>query len=1085
MTTNHRTALLSVLLLAAHALAQTRGQPAGPRSLGDIEQMASGNVNPGTVAEPLANAGNTTIFRADVRGKGPELGRTDGTAAGTVVFDLEPGERGSDPELIGQFPDGTALISGFRTGHGFELFRVGRTGTPEFVSGIRGPVGLNARPLGEYPNGDLLITGNSGEDLLDQLYRIPRMGPPVPLTRSSPNGEDVTFADSAQLGGAVFVAKVVKGVALSNVHIIRADMGSETFVATVSKFHRFRPEVRLVPTSAGLLIFVSAADRFGGASVSLTDGTANGTVKLRDFPGANIDVDDIAVSGGQAVFAVKDRTSGTEPWRTDGTVAGTTLVKDINPGQASSDAGGFAPLGGKVVFFANNGQNGREPHATDGTAAGTSMIKDINKGPASSVREGGHTTLTPPPGCIYFNADDGQNGTELHVTDGTAQGTSMVKDINPGARSSDPFGLHFVGTKIFFSAYTDADGFELYQTDGTAAGTFQIKDIRPGRFGSNPYGFKSLGGISIFGANDGVHAEELWKSDGTSNGTTMIADLDGPTRGTQDANPGPFTFTGKLTYFPAKSGGDVELYATDGTAKGTGRVKNIGPGAQSSSPRIVTPTPDGSAMFSARGPFGIELHWTDGTDAGTTLLKDIHPGTGSSSPGEGIWYTIADGSAWAIFAADDGKNGREVWRSNGTAAGTTLFADIHRGSGSSNPDDFTAIHFGVMFRAEASKDDREPYLIGGGKATTMVRRVKDINPGPAGSNPRVFTPYKGLMYFIASDGTRGDELWKSDGTDTGTALVKDIHPLRGAFLPFGAEIVVFNGYLYFTADDGTSGFELWRSDGTAAGTQRVIDLVPGISGAVPRELVVAGDRLFFTARPRASGPSRLFVSNGTAAGTAEIPLPALAPALSLFAVGRRVYFTSARGDRPVRGLELWVSDGTPAGTFPVADIAPGEFSSQPRGFALADGRLLFVANDGVIGLEPWALDRPGAHAQRFGQPCGPTNPWMDGTAPRIGSTTVLTGWHAPTQHLGVMLLSGKPAAFLPIGGCRLYVDLGSPFVLSAFVVANPTWVTRLPIPADRDLIGVGRLAVQTLFAPLVGPLSVSATNGVLLTLDID
>jgi ELWxxDGT repeat protein len=100
----------------------------------------------------------------------------------------------------------------------------------------------------------------------------------------------------------------------------------------------------------------------------------------------------------------------------------------------------------------------------------------------------------------------------------------------------------------------------------------------------------------------------------------------------------------------------------------------------------------------------------------------------------------------------------------------------------------------------------------------------------------------------------GRELWKSDGTAAGTVRVKDIFP--GTFDFFGytypnssypEELTAVGGTLFFVATNGRKGRELWRSDGTAASTVRVMDILPGAVGSYPSNLTRMGGRLFFTA----------------------------------------------------------------------------------------------------------------------------------------------------------------------------------------------------------------------------------------------
>src|SRR5262249_7365029 len=146
--------------------------------------------------------------------------------------------------------------------------------------------------------------------------------------------------------------------------------------------------------------------------------------------------------------------------------------------------------------------------------------------------------LTDLNGTLFFTASDG-NGTELWKSDGTAAGTTLVKDIFPGTHreygygnwrdvpnSSFPSSLTAVNGTLFFSADDGANDTELWRSDGTAAGTVLVKDIFPGgrpfwnHFGSNPGNLSHVNGTLYFSANDGTNGTELWRSDGTAAGTT-------------------------------------------------------------------------------------------------------------------------------------------------------------------------------------------------------------------------------------------------------------------------------------------------------------------------------------------------------------------------------------------------------------------------------------------------------------------------------------------------------------------------------------------------------------------------------------
>lgn len=131
--------------------------------------------------------------------------------------------------------------------------------------------------------------------------------------------------------------------------------------------------------------------------------------------------------------------------------------------------------------------------------------------------------------------------------------------------------------------------------------------------------------------------------------------------------------------------------------------------------------------------------------------------------------------------------------------------------------------------------------------TPEPRLLKDINTtaSNASSNPFGFVSAGAFTYFIATDGISGQELWKSDGTETGTVMVKDIYPGTASSNP--VFLTNINDTLFFTATNGTNGEELWKSDGTEAGTVMVKDIRPGTGRAYPFWLVNMNNSLYFTA----------------------------------------------------------------------------------------------------------------------------------------------------------------------------------------------------------------------------------------------
>ncbi|MBK8321681.1 MAG: DUF4214 domain-containing protein [Betaproteobacteria bacterium] len=399
----------------------------------------------------------------------------------------------------------------------------------------------------------------------------------------------------------------------------------------------------------------------------------------------------------------------------------------------------------------------------------------------------------------------------------------------------------------------------------------------------------------------------------------------------------------------------LALFAMAGPALATAAVgplalvRNIASGAASGAPQSFAVVGN-TVYFSAdNGVNGRELWKSDGTFAGTVLVKDIAFGPLASDPSN----LVAVGST-VYFRADDGVSGVELWKTDGTAAGTVLVGDINAGLASSNPTAITAIGNTIYFNAETAASARELWKSDGTTAGTV--QVAEILAGTGDANPRSLTVVNGTLYFVAADAANGIELWKSDGTTGGTQIVKDIRP--GATSSSPAGLVAVGGTLYFNANDGTNGVELWKSDGTLAGTVMVSDLTAGAGSTGIGEAVAYGGQLLFVATTAASG-SELWKSDGTAAGTVLVkdiaPGAGGSTPASLTVSGDKLFLVATDG---TTGREPWVSDGSAAGTVLLKDIHPSA-GSFPTGFVPANGVAYFTADDGTNGREIWRTDGTG------------------------------------------------------------------------------------------------------------------------------
>lgn len=433
--------------------------------------------------------------------------------------------------------------------------------------------------------------------------------------------------------------------------------------------------------------------------------------------------------------------------------------------------------------------------------------------------------------------------TSIQITHG--QVFNLIKDINPGTPGSYPANLTNAGGTLFFSVQeSDTSSMKLFKSNGTAAGTILLNDF--GKIPTNPptipviNSFTNLNGTLFFirhqkkGFNGSF--SELWKSDGTIAGTVEVYS-DSPALSNDSKILGT---ANNFLYFKFNS----RFYKSDGTTGGTILVKNFY-GAIAYNPGSFINI-NGTPYFSAADSiFGIELWKSDGTTAGTVLVKDIYPGGISSYP---AGFTNINGELY--FSAADSMHGIELWKSDGTADGTELVKDIYPGSGgngipynNSYPLNLTNVNGTLFFSATDSAHGNELWKSDGTVSGTLL--VKDINAGTGDSNPADFLNINGTLYLNASDPINGAELYKSDGTVQGTVLVKDIYTGLTGSSP--QNFTNINDELYFSASDSAHGAELWKSDGTSAGTLLVQDFESGTNNGYPENITVINDTVFLTA----------------------------------------------------------------------------------------------------------------------------------------------------------------------------------------------------------------------------------------------
>lgn len=778
---------------------RTDGTPGGTFQLRDISFGSAGSF-----PFSLTNVNGTGFFSATRSHDGRELWRTDGTQAGTVlVEDIRSGLGDSNPQQLVNV-NGTLYFTADDGIHGTELWKSnGTAGGTKLVRDIS---------LGSASSNLLSLTASNG-----LVYFALEAAGDVRLWRS-----DGTEAGTIELtptpGSYIAHLTDVNGTLLfvnenaaTGRELWRSD-GSVLGTQPVKDINLGPDDSnpRELVNVAGTLFF-QADDGSHGVELWKSNGTDVGTVMVDDLNPGDADFGPVRLANIDGELFFTDQVSESL-WKSNGEAAGTQRVIDTRAvGMPRVNA--FTIFDG-TFYFAGLGGHGLELWKSDGTQGGTVEVKDLFTGryyfpnyPYGYVENSGQpNSFTNIGGKLVFRAVDAAGG-HLWTTDGTDAGTVTIDDQLVGGVSADVGQLFNFNGKLLFGA-SDSVGLGTWVSDGTAAGTQRLADA------AAPSEFATIGGLAYFAANGGV-----WKTNGTPGGTLFLSDVPG--------SPSDFVGLSGKVFFTTS--GDGELWITNGTTTGTLQFKDIRPGPDSATVEQLMRLGNRVVFTANDGVHGNELWSTDGTAAGTQLLKDISPFQNALTGPQDLFVL----GNTLYFTASDGVHGRELWKSDGTAAGTVMVKDIAAGDASPRVGNLTEVNGRLYFTTSPDGGDKLLWKTDGTAAGTVF--IANIGTATELTNGN------GTLYFSSDVGGTGAELWKSNGTAAGTMRVKDLIPGPGGSQP--RELQGLNGVLFFEADLPGGGRGFWQSNGTAEGTVPVLQDPAPLTGM--RFLTNVSGQLFF------------------------------------------------------------------------------------------------------------------------------------------------------------------------------------------------------------------------------------------------
>lgn len=346
------------------------------------------------------------------------------------------------------------------------------------------------------------------------------------------------------------------------------------------------------------------------------------------------------------------------------------------------------------------------------------------------------------------------------------------------------------------------------------------------------------------------------------------------------------------------------------------------------------------------------------------LIKNIDTTDGSSSLPKNLvsfnnkLYFVADGKRWNGFGM---VANRELWSSNGSEAGTQMVIDLNKtanDNSGSYPVGLKVWNSKLYFFAIGIDGKQNLYETDGSESGTKQITTTGMSIYVAsGRYPDALVEFNNELYFIGNDMVNGYELWKTDGTASGTVMVKEINPAKGMFDTDSeiSQFTVMGDHLYFFANETSDedSTQLWKTNGTTAGTEKIVSYKID-NDKTAYSLTATSNTIYYTYK------GSLYKSDGTAAGTSLFMQNNSPEHLTSFN-GELLFQTTTSGPNVPTMSHICITSNDPQGYTVLKDVDPGQInlsinSTYYYPMNVANNKLYFTLGINSQTTELWQTD---------------------------------------------------------------------------------------------------------------------------------